>query len=95
MLASTFFPPSPPEHAALHFVYPKPIAKFNHIPKDQIKGQLARLKPYKAPGPDSIPNIVLTRCANILTNRLYYIYKAIDNLGIYYDPWRLSTTVVL
>ena len=37
MLASTFFPPSPPEHAALHFVYPKPIAEFNHIPKDQIK----------------------------------------------------------
>ena len=68
MLASTFFPPSPPENTALHFVYPKPVAKFNHIPRDQIKQQLARLKPYKAPGPDSIPNIILTRCANILTD---------------------------
>lgn len=53
------------------------------------------MKPYKAPGPDSIPNIVLTKCANTIVDRLYYIYKAILKHGIYYPPWKVSTTVVL
>ena len=95
MLATAFFPPKPPDEEPLHFVYPEPICKMNHIARDQIKRRLAKLKPYKAPGPDGIPNIVLTKCADILTDRLYHIYKAITNLGIYYDPWKLSTTVVL
>ena len=95
MLATTFFPPSPPADTPLHFVYPKPISELHHIPKEQIKRQLACLKLYKAPGPDGIPNIVLTKCANNLIDRLYFIYRAIINLGIYYEPWKLSTTVVL
>lgn len=95
MLATTFFPPKPLDKDPLHFVYPEPICKMSHIARDQIKRQLAKLKPYKAPGPDGIPNIMLTKCADILTNRLYHIYKAILNLGIYYNPWKLSTTVVL
>jgi hypothetical protein len=46
-------------------------------------------------GPDGIPNIVLTKCADTLMDRLFYIYKAILDLGVYYDLWKLSTTVVL
>ena len=95
MLAKTFFPPRPPDSAPLHFVYPKPVCELNNIPREQIKKQLAKLKPLKAPGPDGIPNIVLTKCANIITDRLYHIYKAILKMGLYYDPWKLSTTVVL
>lgn len=95
MLTSTFFPPRPPANEPIHFVYPKPVCELSNIPREQIKRQLAKLKPYKAPGPDGIPNIILTKCTNILTNRLYYIYRAILRLGIYYDPWKLSTTVVL
>ena len=95
MLARTFFPPKPQEDVPLHFVYPKPISDIDTISREQIKRQLAKLKPYKAPGPDGIPNIVLTKCADILTNRLYYIYKAILETGMYYEPWKTSTTVVL
>jgi hypothetical protein len=95
LLAKTFFPPKPPEDTPLHFVYPKPICALGLISKEQIKRQLARLKLYKAPGPDGIPNIVLTKCANTIIDRLYYIYKAILDLGLYYEPWKISTTVVL
>jgi hypothetical protein len=95
LLAKSFFPPRPPDDSPIHFVYPKPICDFDPINRDQIKRQLARLKPYKAPGPDSIPNIVLTKCTNAITDRLYYIYKAILEHSTYYAQWKLSTTVVL
>ena len=95
MLAKTFLPPRLPDSALLHFVYPKPVCKLNNIPREQIKKQLAKLKLLKAPGPDGISNIVLTKCANIITDRLYHIYKAILKMGLNYDPWKLSMTVVL
>jgi hypothetical protein len=79
----------------LDFEYPKPICEFDLISKEQIGRQLARLKPYKAPRPDGIPNIVLTKCADALTNRLLYIYRAMTKNVWYYDPWKLLTTVVL
>ena len=93
MLATAFFPPRPSNIEPLHFVYP--ACDFNPIIKDQILRQLARLKPYKAPGPDGIPNIVLTKCANIIIDRLLPIYSAMIEKVIYYAPWKLSTTVVL
>ena len=95
MLANTFFPPRPPDDTPIQFVYPKPTSDSDPILKEQIKRQLAKLKPYKAPGPDGIPNIVLTKCANTIVDRLYYIYKAILEQRVYYEPWRESTTVVL
>jgi ribonuclease HI len=95
MLASSFFPAKPPNKSPTHFAYPKPICELTPISRDQIKRQLARLKPYKAPGPNGIPNIVLSKCADTIVNRLFYIFKAILDLGIYYEPWKLSTTVVL
>jgi hypothetical protein len=94
-LARTFFPPRPPDNMPLHFVYPKPACKFDQITKEQVKRQLAKLKPYKAPGPDSIPNIVLTKCADTLADRLLPIYRAMTENTLYYDLWKLSTTVVL
>ena len=95
LLAKTFFPPKPPDDTPLQFVYPKPICDFDPISREQITRQLAKLKPYKAPGPDGIPNIVLTKSANVIVDRLYYIYKAILEQDVYYKPWRASTTVVL
>ena len=97
MLARSFFPPKPPENTQgeQEHDYPTPICKMDDITRGQIRRHLAKLKPYKAPGPDSIPNIVLSKCADILTDRLYHIYTAIINLGIYYDPWKQFTTVVL
>jgi hypothetical protein len=56
---------------------------------------LANLKPYKAPGPDGIPNIVLTKCTDIIASRLHLIYTAILEKGLFYEPWKQFTTVVL
>jgi hypothetical protein len=95
LLARTFFPPSPPVDLPHHFDYPEPIDDYAPIRKEQIRRQLARLKPYKAPGPDGIPNIVLTKCADSLVDRLLPIYRAMVKNAWYYDPWRISTTVVL
>jgi ribonuclease HI len=95
MLARTFFPPSPPNDSPLHFVYPKPIDVLTPMHKEQIQRQIVGLKPYKAPGLDGIPNIVLMKCANSLVDRLLPIYKAMLENAWYYDPWKISTTVVL
>ena len=97
ILARTFFPSKPPENEQNEYEqnYPTPVCKMDNITRDQIRRHLAKLKPYKAPGPDNIPNIVLSKCADILIDRLFHIYTAIINLGIYYDPWKQFTTVVL
>ena len=38
---------------------------------------------------------MLSKCANILVDRLFYIYNAILEKIIYYAPWKQSITVVL
>ena len=65
------------------------------ITKEQVLRQLWRLKPYKAPGPDRIPNVVLAKCSDILADRLLGIYLAMLKLNLQYKPWKCFTTVVL
>jgi Reverse transcriptase (RNA-dependent DNA polymerase) len=77
------------------YAYPTACCKPDHIMKDQIAFQIRKLKPYKAPGPDGIPNIVLMRCADLLSDRLYHIYKAMLERSLHYAPWKTFTTVVL
>ena len=97
MLAKVFFPQKLETHKMSMQQEPEeePVCKADAITKDQIKRALARLKPYKAPGPDSIPNIVLIRCTDVLIDRLWYIYTAIWDRNMYYAPWKEFTTVVL
>jgi len=54
--------------------------------EEQILRQLKKLKPYKAPGPDGIPNVVLTKCADMLVERLHWIYEAMLEKGLQYKP---------
>ena len=97
VLAKCFFPTKPP---ALPPQTPNPdqqdadIEALN-ITREQILRQLRRLKPYKAPGPDGIPNVVLTKCADIIVDRLFGIYNAMLELDLQYEPWKHFTTVVL
>jgi hypothetical protein len=96
VLAKSFFPAKPLQKThADHTDYPPQCEKAGKITKEAIKCQLLKLKPYKAPGPDGIPNIVLTKCADLLLDRLYYIFSAIYNHRLYYAPWKSFTTVVL
>lgn len=94
-LAKCFFPIKPPIPEDENLLAPKPCCKAAIITEEHIKRQLRRIKPYKAPGPDGIPNIVLTKCADMLTPRLLAIYTAIYNKTMHYNPWKHFTTVVL
>ncbi|KZP19798.1 hypothetical protein FIBSPDRAFT_680196, partial [Athelia psychrophila] len=51
--------------------------------------------PYKAAGPDSISNSVITHCADKLVPFLGKLYRATFRLKYYPDSWKEYTTVVL
>ena len=95
-LARGFFPPKPQDESIEQDQRRKPIrGTACSITREQVVKHLAMLKPYKAPGPDGIPNIVLTKCAHLLVDRLVLIYEAIFECGLFYKPWKSFTTVVL
>jgi hypothetical protein len=95
-LAKTFFLKKPQleNSAQTEEIAPTPVCKANPITKEQVWKHTARLKPFKAPGPDGIPNIVLIRCSDIIIERLWRIYSAIVERGLYYAPWKAFTMVV-
>ena len=94
-LAKSFFPTKPPPTTQEDPSEYDPCCTAERISREQIKRQLRRIKPYKAPGPDGIPNIVLTKCSDLLLDRLLQIYTAIYEKKLHYDPWKHFTTVVL
>src|SRR5260370_38855226 len=96
VLAKSFFPAKPPhETDAVNTAYPMQCDKAGRISKEVIVRKLHRLKPYKAPGPDGIPSIVLTKCADLLVDSLHQIYSAIYDRKLHYEPWKQFTTIVL
>lgn len=94
LLAKSFFPPLPtisiPSSA-----YPEPIPDLPFFSRARIIQATQSLQPFKAPGPDGIPNIVLKRCADELADHLYFIYRAVFELDVYHQSWLESTTLVL
>jgi hypothetical protein len=95
VLAKMFFLDKPATKNAPAMMLPNPICKANPISRAQMRRALTRLKPFKAPGPDGIPNIVLSKCADVIESRIWYIYTVIFEKGWYYMPWKNFTTVVL
>ena len=75
--------------------YPKPVCGFTNITNEQVDRAIARLAPYKAPGPNGVCNIVFTKCANILAPHLGPVFRATFTQKHYPDQWKLSSTVVL
>ena len=95
-LAQNFFPSKPlvtsvPED----YNYPDPLPDPPPISKEQIRDQIRRLSPYKASGPDGIPNVVLQQSISIIEEYLLHIYRATLTLRTYIDSWREFTTIVL
>ena len=95
--AKAFFPnPPPPQiEEELPVDYPAPLPDPPPPDKQQLEKVIRKLSPYKAPGPDGIPNIVLQKCFDLIADHLLQIYNAILMLEIYYDPWREFSTIVL
>jgi len=95
-LAKCFFPAKPPEEEQqVKEKYPKACKGVGRITREQIRDQLRKTKLYKAPGPDGIPNIVLSNCADLIVDRLYFIYEATLERGLFYRPWKISMMVIL
>lgn len=63
--------------------------------REQIRRNVDKLAPYKAPGEDKIPNVVIKRCIDLLIEYLFHIYGAVAQHGFYYERWRLFITVVI
>lgn len=96
ILAKVFFPEKPPTNVALEScIYPVQCESEGSITSEQIKAQLKKLKLYKAPGPDSIPNIILTKNADLIIDRMLPIYKVMLERSLMYKPWKEFMTVVL
>lgn len=95
-LAESFFPPPPsvssvpPSHP-----YPTPLSGVKYFSHDRIRAAIGLLKPFKAPGGDGIPNVVLKKCVDTLLDHLYFIYRAVLELDVYHERWLISTTLVL
>ena len=94
-LANTFFPPPPSTPIILAMAYPKLLKARGIFMRSKIKNAIRKLKPYKAPGIDSIHNIVLQECTEVLVNNLYFIYCTILELNTYPIRWLIILTIVL
>jgi exonuclease III len=95
-LAKGFFPPKPLVANTERIPRtPKACSAPIKITKEQIIKHLRKLKPYKAPGPDGIPNIVLSKCTDQLIDRLLAIYMGMLEQNLIYGPWKSFVTIVL
>lgn len=96
LLASSFFPPPPVVSTILlTFQYPHSVPLPPTVTDITLAAAIAKLSPYKAPGSDSICNIVFKRCSDILSPHLLRLFRAMLPLDTFYDPWRDFTMVVL
>lgn len=68
---------------------------FEPISELQLRGQIDRLAPHKAPGPDGIPNIFFKECKEVIVPFLLTIYRATFKLNWYPEEWKKSKTVVI
>ena len=75
--------------------YPVPLKGPRFFSRARIRQVIRALSPYKAPGPDKIPNVVLMKCVESLIDHLFFIFRAVFELTVYYPRWRESITLVL
>ena len=95
-LTESFFPPPPAiSHVPPNQVYPTPLRGPRFFSKSRIRQVVKTLSPYKAPGPDNIPNIVLMKCIEALIDHCFYIFRAVFELRVYHVRWLESITLVL
>lgn len=75
VLACTFFPLKPPLPSDYSCQsYPERVSYKFHLDLDQLCCQVTKLGPYKAPGPDGIPNVVLKEAIDVIDRHLLQIY---------------------
>ena len=92
----SFFPPKPAVTSLPNDPdYPARVKYKFWLLETQLSQQISRLQPYKAPGEDGIPNVVLKQTAKLIIPYLIQIFRAVFKLGTYSDSWHLWNTIVL
>jgi len=82
-----------PDH--LENDYLTPSFNFSCISDEKIHRAITKLGPHKAPSPNGIPNVLLTRCADLFIPHLGPIYHVTFKLNTYPPSWKHSTMIVL
>jgi len=95
MLARLMFSPRPGVSSMPEMGYDEQLPSPCDITEGQSRQHISRLSPHKAPGTDGIPNIVLKKCAGIITPYLQQIFRATLSLGIYAEGWKEIVMCVL
>src|SRR6266481_5586537 len=91
-----FFPPRPDhDHVPADADYPEGVHYSFRPTMEQLRRCVARLRPYKAPGEDGIPNAVIKESFDLIAEYLLRIFKATFTLGTYSNRWREWDTIVL
>lgn len=96
LLFRTFFPDigeyqKPPTN----YKYPPSKFEFREITDTQIHKAIERLKPYKAPGSNGIPNVVLKKTAQLIVPIIGPLFRATFRIGYFPQEWKDSEIIVL
>jgi hypothetical protein len=95
-LTDSFFPPPPSScWVPLDATYPPLLRGARGFSQARMCQVTQSLSPYKVPGPDKIPNVMLIKCCEALINHLYFIFKAVFKFNTYHPQWLKSITLVL
>ena len=95
MLMSLMFPNRPSDSPMFPGVYEDQLPPPVEITEGQIRRHITNLNPYKVPGIDGIPNIVLKRSADYIIPYLLQIFQAMLKMGVYAGQWKEIMTCVL
>ncbi len=93
---SVFFPPKPPILVVLDDTcYPPPAWEFCLITGGQIEHAFKRMKPLKATKLGTVPNCILSRCADLLAPHIGPVYRATFTLKEYPEIFSATNTIIL
>lgn len=92
---SFFYPPLDDPGIDPNYAYPPPKFPFRLVSDAQVCRAIKKLKPYKAPGPDSISNSIFTHCTDLLVPWLDILFWATFKLAYYPDGWKVYDTMVM
>ncbi|EKG09293.1 Endonuclease/exonuclease/phosphatase [Macrophomina phaseolina MS6] len=95
-LREAFFPKHPQADLSdiEGFVYPQEVP-WPDITEEEVRLAVQRAKPWKAPGPDGIPNGILQQLGPTMIPALTSLYNASLRLGHCPSHFRQSTTLAL
>ena len=91
-----FFPPKPSMSSLPASPEYPPHVKYEfRLTEARLHRQISRLHPFKVPGEDGIPNVVLKETVDLILLHLIQIFRAVFKLDTYSDHWHMWNTIVL